>query len=43
MEGIGGIGGSKYHRRIPKVRLGKINLSIMGVLIVPGGGNRKGT
>ena len=40
---MGGAGGSKYHTGIPKVRLDKLNVAIMGVLTIPGGGKRKGT
>jgi hypothetical protein len=43
MEGARGVGGSRYHTRIPKVRLGKFNVAITWVLTILGGGNRKGT
>jgi hypothetical protein len=42
-KGGGGVGGSKYHTRIPKVRLGKLNVAITCVLTILRGGNKKGT
>ena len=41
--GIGSwAGGSRYHTGIPNVKLGKFKVAIIGLLMTPGGGNRKG-
>ena len=41
--GIGGwASGLRYHMGIPNVKLGKFNVSITGLLMTLGGGNRKG-
>ena len=40
---IGGwVGGSRYHMRIPNVKLGKFKVAITGLLMTPGEGKRKG-
>ena len=41
--GIGSwVGGSRYHMGVPNVKLGKCKVAIIGLLMMPGGGNRKG-
>ena len=38
----GWAGGSRYHMGIPNVKLGKFKVELTGLLMTPGGGNRKG-
>ena len=38
----GWAGGSRYHTGIPNVKLGKFKVAITGLLMMLGGGNRKG-
>ena len=41
--GIGGWdGGSRYNTSLLNVKLGKFKVAITGLLMTPGGGNRKG-
>ena len=41
--GIGGwVGGLRYHTGIPNVKLGKFKVAIIGLLMIPDGGKRKG-
>ena len=41
--GIGGwVGGSRHHKGIPNVKLGKFKVAITGLLMILGGKNRKG-
>ena len=35
-------GGSRYHMGIPNVKLGNFKVAIIGLLMTPGGGKRKG-
>jgi hypothetical protein len=43
-EGGGGDkGGLRYQTRLPRMRLGRFNISMNGVITIPRGGNRKGT
>ena len=37
----GGLGGSRYHIEIPKVKLGKLRVAITGFLTMLDGGKRK--
>ena len=37
----GGVGGSRYHTKIPNVKLGKLRVAMIGLPIIPDGGKRK--
>ena len=38
----GGVGALRYHTGIPNVKLGKLRVAMIGLLMMPNGGKRKG-